>query len=126
MRQISLMSTLVLVISSPAAAQGWIEFQSPEDFFSVNFPGQPTVRETTYTTEYRLTLPARVFTVQAGPNRYSVTVVDYTNAERMHAERAAKCKAEGGDGDICNNPGRGDVRGAIVTRHSGFCSATPR
>jgi hypothetical protein len=110
---------------SPAVAQGgggeeWVEFGSREDFFTVNFPRQPDVRQISYMSEYGLTLPARVYSVDAGKNRYSVTVVDYSNAEKMHTERAAKCKAAGGDGDSCNNPGRADVRGAIVHAAFGF------
>jgi hypothetical protein len=103
--------------ASPAATGAggdWIEFGSPTDFFTVNFPGQPNVADITYASEYGLTLPARVYSVAQGANRYSVTVVDYSNAEKMHAERAAKCKAAGGDGDSCGSPGRADVRGAMV------------
>jgi hypothetical protein len=109
--------------ASPAATGAggdWIEFGSPTDFFTVNFPGQPNVADITYASEYGLTLPARVYSVAQGANRYSVTVVDYTNAEKMHADRAAKCKAAGGDGDSCGSPGRADVRGAIVHASWGF------
>ena|SRR5262245_26119060 len=109
--------------ASPAASAGggaWIEFGSPNDFFTVNFPGQPQVADITYDSEYGLKLPGRVYSVVQGANRYSVTVVDYSNAEKMHAERAAKCKAAGGDGDSCGSPGRADVRGAIVHASWGF------
>lgn len=107
-------AALLLLMAGPSSAQDWVEYASKTDFFSVNFPGQPMVREITFKTEYGLTLPARVYSVQEGQNRYSVTVVDYTNAEKLHTERQSKCKAAGGDGDMCNNPGRADVRGAIV------------
>jgi hypothetical protein len=76
------------------------------------------VKDITYTTEYDIQLPGRVYSVEQGKNRYSVTVIDYTNAEKIHAERQKKCQAAGGDGDSCNNPGRADVRGAIV--HAAF------
>lgn len=108
------LAAVFVLIAAASFAQGWMEFNSREDFFSVNFPSQPKVQEITWTSEYDLTLPGRVYSVEQPPNRYSVTVIDYTNAEKMHAERSAKCKAEGGDGDQCGNPGRGDVRGAIV------------
>lgn len=111
-------AALLLVMSGPSFAQNWTEFASRADFFSVNFPGEPKVREITYTTEYDITLPGRVYSVEDGKNRYSVTVIDYTDAEKIHADRQKKCQAAGGDGDSCNNPGRADVRGAIV--HAAF------
>lgn len=113
-------AALVLFVSGPSFAQGWIEYASRADFFSVNFPGDPKVREITYTTEYGITLPGRVYSVEDGRNRYSVTVVDYAGAEKIHTERAAKCKAAGGDGDSCGSPWRADVRGSIVHATSSF------
>ena len=107
-------AALLLLLPAPSFAQNWTEYASRSDFFSVNFPGEPQVRDITYESEYGLTLPGRVYTIAQGQNRYSVTVVDYSNAEKMHMERAAKCKAAGGDGDSCGSPGRADVRGAIV------------
>ena len=50
----------VLACAAPAAAQAWDEFTSREDGFHVNFPGQPKVMQTTYTSEDRADLPARV------------------------------------------------------------------
>ena len=42
---------IVLALVAPAVAQEeWNEFASREDGFSVNFPGQPRVEETTWTT----------------------------------------------------------------------------
>ena len=115
MRRIALIAAaLSLVISGPAFAQEWIEYASQPDFFTVNFPSQPKVQEITYTTEYRITLPARVYSSADGPNRYSVTVVDYTGAAKIHAEQNAKCKATDAYPDICGDRSRGDLRGAIV------------
>ena len=130
MRLIALLPASLLLISGPSFAQDWIEYSSRVDFFSVNFPGEPDVRDIAYTTEYGLTLPGRVYSREggAGPstslgtsrNRYSVTVVDYTGAEKMHTARVQACKDAGGDGDICNNPWVADVRGAIVHAAFGF------
>ncbi|MGH9253090.1 MAG: hypothetical protein ACRD3C_00815 [Vicinamibacterales bacterium] len=115
MRLMPLVSAaLLLLASGPSFAQNWAEYNSRRDFFSVNFPGEPQIRDVTYTSEYGLTLPGRVYSVTEGQNSYSVTVIDYSGAEKMHTERAAKCKAAGGDGDSCGSPGRADVRGAIV------------
>lgn len=60
----------------------WIDYENREDRFAVNFPGQPTIRETTYQQQRGKPLPARVYTVQDGPRRYSVTVVNYAGGFR--------------------------------------------
>jgi hypothetical protein len=74
----------VLLVSRTAAAQGgggeWIEFEDRSDFFSVNFPGQPTVTTTTYQPQRGVLLPGRVYTLQDGPRRYTVTVIDFATA----------------------------------------------
>ena len=87
-----------------------MEYASRADFFSVNFPGEPTVRDVTYTTEYRITIPGRVHSVEDGPTRYSVTVVDYANVQKIHAERVKDCK---GYPDTCGNPYVAELRGAM-------------
>lgn len=107
-------AALLLFMPGPSFAQGWIEYASPADFFTVNFPGQPALQDITYATEYGLTLPARVHSYVDGPNRYAVTVVDYTNAEKLHGERVKRCQEAGGDGDTCFNHWWNDVRGAIA------------
>jgi len=107
-------AALLLVLSAPATAQEWAQYNSQQDFFSVNFPAEPTVRQLTYESEYGLTLPGRVYSVEDATGKYAVTAIDYSQAEKMHLERQAKCKAAGGDGDQCNNPGRADVRGAMI------------
>ena len=81
----------LLVLPRPAAAQEWIEYSSTQDRFSVNFPSQPTIREFTYTSWRDVKLPAREHFVQRGAERYSVTMVDYNLAEKMHAERVKTC-----------------------------------
>jgi len=58
----------------PLSAQEWTEFASKESGFTVNFPGEPRVSQTTYKSEYGYTLPAQVYSAARGPERYSVTV----------------------------------------------------
>ena len=67
-------SALVLAISGTSFAQEWTEFSSREDRFTIPFPGQPTVTETTWVSQYSAILPARVYTGTQGSGRYSVTV----------------------------------------------------
>ena len=83
-----LSSALVLAMSGTSFAQEWTEFSSPEDRFTVTFPGQPTVTETTWTSQFSAILPARIYSGTAGSGRYSVTVVDYNPIERLLSERS--------------------------------------
>ena len=66
----------VFLLPTSVLAQEWTEYIDRTERFSVNFPGQPTIRDTTYPPQRGAPVPARVFTVQAGPARYSVTVVN--------------------------------------------------
>lgn len=103
-------AALVLGLAGPAAAQDWIEYTSKTDLFIVNFPGEPAIREITYPTEYGITLPGRIYTVEDRGSRYAVTVVDYRKAEQLHIERAKNCT---GYPDTCTNRTANDLRGAL-------------
>ena len=94
MRNLScpLSAALILLLSGPSFAQGWIEYPRVEDGFFVNFPGEPTIEDITWESEYEATFPARVYSVDTDRGRYSMTVVDYRDAERIHTERV---QAEG-------------------------------
>jgi len=72
MCRISLITAaLILVLSGPLLAQDWIDYTSRTDFFHVNFPGEPKLKDITYSTEYGITLPGHLYSVENGPNRYS-------------------------------------------------------
>ena len=115
MRRSSIVTAaLILFLSAPSFAQEWIQYASRTDFFGVNFPSEPRVKDIVYSSEYGITLPGRVYSVENGPNRYSVTVVDYKDAERIHTARVEQCRKNGGEGDACQNDWRVDVQGAIV------------
>ena len=82
MRLMPLISAaFVISVSAPSFAQEWIEYANREDRFTCNFPSQPKVTETTYRSEEKADLPARVYSVTQGQSRYSVTVVDYNQAQ---------------------------------------------
>ena len=106
-----------LSAAAPAFAQDWAPMTSREDGFRANFPGKPTVETISYTTEFNLTLPGRVYRASDTFGRYSTTVVDYRDVERMHGERAAACRAAKGanqkDGDSCQNDFTLEVAGAM-------------
>ena len=72
---------LILFMAAPSFAQEWIEYINREDRFQINFPGQPSVQNITYPTESGEQVPARVYTAKEGPATYSLTVVNYKDAE---------------------------------------------
>jgi hypothetical protein len=81
-------AALVVAISGTSFAQEWTEFSSAEDRFTITFPGQPTITDTTWMSQYGAILPARVYSGTAGSGRYTVTVVDYNPVERLLTERS--------------------------------------
>jgi hypothetical protein len=87
MRAVSLIPAILAVfLSSAASAQVWEEYVNRENFFQVNFPGEPTVTEVPYRTVKGTNLTAHVFTATAAASSitagtYRVTVVDYTSAQ---------------------------------------------
>ena len=94
MRLVVIGAALLVIASSPAFAQGWIEYVSRKDFFSVNFPGSRRMQDITWVSEQEAKYPGRVYSSRAGRSRYAMTVVDYSDAERINAERAKNCPAD--------------------------------
>ena len=95
---------LVLALSGTASAQSWDVYANRENFFSVNLPAEPTMTEMPYKTAKGTNLTARVFTAVAPAGsrlagKYSVTVVDYSNAkgeiQSAVEEARAAIKAKG-------------------------------
>ena len=79
-----LLVAVILGQSAPARAQEWTDFLSQEDRFSINFPGQPKVDTITWVSEFGMNLPGRVYTASRGQEQYSITVVDYSGAEKQY------------------------------------------
>ena len=94
-RRVSLCAS-ALSFSLLIFAQDWTEFVSMEDRFRMFGPGQPEVEEVSYPSEYGVEYPARLYTYEDDPNRYSLTVVDYSEAQRIHSERTNKTSADDG------------------------------
>src|SRR5882762_5373473 len=95
MRVISAVAAaVVLSLATPALAQeDWDNFKFPEDGFEVNFPGKPMVENTTWVSQYRYNLPAKVYSATHGRERYSVTIVDYRVLPKMGEARSKQCPA---------------------------------
>ena len=114
-------SALVVAMSGTSFAQEWTEFTSREERFTITFPGQPQVTDTTWTSQFNAILPARIYSGTQGPGRYSVTVVDYNPIERLLSERSRTLPAL----DLAVHvygPGywKTDVRSAVVYAMSKF------
>lgn len=120
MRVTAFVLTLLMSMTGRVTAQEWQEFTSLQDGFRINFPGQPRVTETTWTSQLNYVLPARMYSAEKGGERYSITVVDYSGIEQQGVERAKTCPP--GNANCRGNAGpalgpgyaRHDERGAIV------------
>ena len=75
-----------LLFTATASAQSWRMFTDPDEFFSVNFPAEPTVRNFEYASEYGATLPGKIYEVRNGDSLHSVTIVNFTDAQRIYQE----------------------------------------
>lgn len=92
-----------------AVAQRWIPYASATDGFRIMAPGEFAIEEIDFETEYGIVVPARVFSHENDTGRYSVTVVDYRESQRLHDERLREIGA-------LYQPiyGQVDVRGSIA------------
>jgi hypothetical protein len=121
MRRVVVTMAVALVTAGPSAlAQDWIQYASKADLFAVNFPGEPKTEDITFTSEFGIALPGHVYRAEQGRSRYSVTAVDYADAEKIHTARALECRAKGGEGDACQNDWRSDVQGSMIFAASKF------
>jgi len=94
-------------------AQEWSQYHALEDYFSVDFPGESTVRESTYKTELGIVLPARTHTAEDEFGRYSVTVVDWREKDELYEAFLAGCQD-------CDGAMPNDIRGAALHAAFGF------
>ena len=74
------LAAAALLIPGIAFAQNWFMFEDKSEFFTVNFPEEPTVTEITFESESGLMLPAKLYEASDGTTEYSVTVVNYNNS----------------------------------------------
>lgn len=80
-------ATCVLCVAQPLFAQDWIQYKNLQDHFAVTAPGQPTVEKIQWASEYGSQYPGAAYRWVHGQNRYSVTVVDYSDAEAIYYSR---------------------------------------
>lgn len=119
MRHALIFAFLILLPAGAAVGQDFVEFTSLEDGFRIAFPGQPQVQRTTYTSQYSYTLPAKVYSVTSGPQRFAVTVVDFRGIQQLGIARVCPkgldaCQRRALWAVIGEGEWRNDVRGAML------------
>jgi hypothetical protein len=67
------------VITGPAAAQSWKEYNDPTRDFTVLFPTDPQIQNTNFEVADGKRAPARVYTSRANNGIFTVTVADLSN-----------------------------------------------
>jgi hypothetical protein len=93
MRTTVLAFAFILLISGLGAGQELVEYQSIRDGFKITLAGEPTITDSTWTSQQGYMLPARVYRVDKGREHYSITVVDYSGIEQIAAEHVKTCPA---------------------------------
>ena len=122
----------LLLISSAAFAQDWVEYKNIDEGFQIAFPSQPQTQQTTFTSQYGYMLPEKTYSVVSGPQRFSVTVVDYRGIEQQAIARACpqgkkeNCRTSALLAVIGISEWRNDVRGAIAYSLNRFTSRNAR
>jgi hypothetical protein len=71
----------MVVASAPAGAQGWREYQYPNEGFTAAFPAEPKVETTSYQAAGGRLVEARVYSVVREGGAFKVTVADLSQTE---------------------------------------------
>ena len=111
MRTTASVLTLILAMTGLAAAQELSDYISIKDGFKITFPAEPKITETTWTSQQNFVLPARIYSLEKGRERYSVTVVDYNGIEAMGIEKVKSCPP---GAPLCRGT---DIGGAGLWKH---------
>ena len=88
------------VVSAPAAAQTWQEYNYPDYSFSVSFPAAPQIETTTYQVADGRSVPAHVYSARQNNGVFKVTVADLANTglqESAVIDHAVKMLSQGGE-----------------------------
>ena len=71
----------IIAASAPAGAQGWREYEYPNEGFTAAFPAEPKVETTSYQAPGRRMVEARVYFVVQEGGKFKVTVADMSQTE---------------------------------------------
>ena len=77
----------ILLVSGSALAQRWVQFTSDEDAFRMMAPGEFDIQVVDFESEYGIIVPARTYSHGNDGGSYTVSVVDYRDAQRLHEAR---------------------------------------
>jgi hypothetical protein len=80
MRLIAFM-VAIFAACTPAGAQGWTEYEYPNETFTAAFPGEPKVETTSYKAPGGRLVEARVYSVLQAGGEFKVTVADMSDTE---------------------------------------------
>ncbi|OUU80715.1 MAG: hypothetical protein CBC38_00700 [Gammaproteobacteria bacterium TMED78] len=87
---------LLMTFSIPCLAQDWVEYVHRKDLFAITFPSVPQIDEEIRISAHGVSVPARIYSTQKNSNSYSLTVIDYTDAQKRHQERDDQTDASSG------------------------------
>ncbi len=71
----------IIAASAPASAQGWREYQYPNEGFTVAFPAEPKVETSSYRAAGGRLVEAHVYSAVQEGGEFKVTVADLTQTE---------------------------------------------
>jgi hypothetical protein len=83
LRCVALIFAMVLIAGS-AAAQGWREYTYPDLGFSLHFPDDPKIEDTTYMTASGITVPARIYSLNQETSAYRMIVADFSRRTNLN------------------------------------------
>lgn len=75
---------VTLLIAGSAVAQGWREYTYPDFGFSLHFPADPKIEDTTYTTASGITVPARIYSLNQDSSAYRMIVADFSRRTNLN------------------------------------------
>jgi hypothetical protein len=87
------------VLSTPAAAQNWIQYSYPDLAFSVAFPNNPQIETTRYQAADGRSVAAHVYSVRQNNESFKITVADLSGIgldEAAVIDHAIKTLSDGG------------------------------
>jgi hypothetical protein len=68
--------TFAIILTCPAAAAEWKEFQSPDHLFTVNFPSDPKIETTAYHTPDGRSFNAQIYSTAQETGVFTLTVAE--------------------------------------------------
>jgi hypothetical protein len=71
----------IIAASVPASAQGWREYEYPNEGFTVAFPAEPKVETTSYQASGGRLVEAHVYSVVQEGGEFKVTIADLSHTE---------------------------------------------